>query len=315
MSISKFTGLGLLGGILTWAALAQPGNRRSNASPVELPESSVSIEIEGDYRVINANGIPNHDHANFPRRGNPHAILPQTHRFKVPLKPEVAEKITPLLRQPFGVALNGVPMDPGTAEYWNQDRNSGWRYEAISGKINLGLDDNHAHVQPSGAYHYHGLPVGLVELYSKDESMTIIGYAADGFPVYSQFGYRDPKDMESELIEVKSSFRIKEGTRSGGAGGKYDGTFVQDYEYVEALGDLDECNGRFGPTPEHPEGVYHYYITLDYPFIPRAFRGTPDESFERQRNRGGDAIRRGGGGRRDEERRRPSAEVEHGHAH
>ena len=26
------------------------------------------------------------------------------------------------------------------------------------------------------------------------------------------------------------------------------GAFTQDYEYVEGLGDLDQCNGRFGVT-------------------------------------------------------------------
>ena len=24
---------------------------------------------------------------------------------------------------------------------------------------------------------------------------------------------------------------------------------------------MDECNGRFGPTPEYPEGIYHYVST------------------------------------------------------
>ena len=37
------------------------------------------------------------------------------------------------------------------------------RYEAMTGGINLGLDDNHAHVQSTGAYHYHALPTGLYE--------------------------------------------------------------------------------------------------------------------------------------------------------
>ncbi len=57
----------------------------------------------------------------------------------------------------FGVALNGLPLDPGTAEFWHNDPN--WNYEAMSGKMDLGLDENNAHVQPNGAYHYHGLPM------------------------------------------------------------------------------------------------------------------------------------------------------------
>ena len=27
--------------------------------------------------------------------------------------------------------------------------------------------------------------------------------------------------------------------------------------------DLDECGGHFGPTPEFPDGIYHYHLTAD----------------------------------------------------
>jgi len=50
---------------------------------------------------------------------------------------------------------------------------------------------------------------------------------------------------------------------------------------VKDAGDLDEANGRFGVTPEFPQGTYHYVLTDDFPFIPRQFKGTPDSSFFR----------------------------------
>ena len=59
--------------------------------------------------------------------------------------------------QPFGVAVNGVVFDPGAAEWFNRDPRSGWQYEPLAGKINLGVDESFAHVQPNGAYHYHGM--------------------------------------------------------------------------------------------------------------------------------------------------------------
>ena len=49
---------------------------------------------------------------------------------------------------------------------------------------------------------------------------------------------------------------------------------TQDYEYVAGSGDLDECNGRVGVTPEFPNGTYHYYITDTFPFIQRCVKGT-----------------------------------------
>ena len=96
----------------------------------------------------------------------------------------------------------------------------------------------------------------------------------------ARLGYR-LADIRTDIIKLRSSYRVKEGKRSGGPGGKYDGTFVQDYEYVAGAGDLDQCNGRTGVTTEYLNGTYYYVITSEFPFIPRCYRGTPDESFRR----------------------------------
>src|SRR5258706_1736951 len=122
----------------------------------------------------------------------------------------------------------------------------------------LGTDASHAHVQPNGAYHYHGIPVALVHVLADGkEKMVIVGWAADGFPIYNTLGHSDPKDAASPLKMLKSSYRVKSGERADGPGGKYDGKFLADYEYAAGLGDLDECNGRFEITPEYPKGIYH----------------------------------------------------------
>jgi YHYH protein len=245
-----------------------------------MKSNRVSITIEGDYRMIRANGLPDHEPGKFPNRGNPNSIQAQNYVFRVPAHPQVAAKITPLRMQPFGVAINGVVFDPGAAEWWNNDRSSGWQYEPISGPKKLGMDQNNAHVQPTGAYHYHGLPTGLLsKVKGAKERMILLGWAADGFPIYAPWGYSDPRNAKSSLKPVKSSYQLKKGTRPNGPGGSYDGTFVADFEYVAGSGDLDECNGRFGATPEFPEGIYHYFLTSDFPFVPRAYRGAPDASF------------------------------------
>lgn len=243
-------------------------------------ESRVSITTEGNYRVIRANGIPNHPTGSFPNRNNPHRITPQDYTLRIPLKPQAASKPVQLGLFPFGVALNGVVFDPSAAEWWNGDRNSGWQYEPMLLDGRLGADQNNAHVQPTGAYHYHAMPTGLLnKLSGGKQKMVQLGWAADGFPIYGPYGYSDPRDSRSSLKKLKSSYRIKKGERPNGPGGKYDGKFVADYEYVKGAGDLDECNGRFGVTPEFPEGIYYYVITEDFPFIPRQFKGTPDPSF------------------------------------
>ena len=41
------------------------------------------------------------------------------------------------------------------------------------------------------------------------------------------------------------------------------GNFVEDYEYVFGLGDLDQYNGRFCKTPDFTDGRYCYFVTID----------------------------------------------------
>jgi YHYH protein len=264
--------------------------------------SEVKITIEGTMRVIVANGLPDHDTGRFPNRDNPNKISAQHYRYTVPAAPEPAAKPVALSRQPFGIAVNGVLFDPGTAEAWKNDMESGWHYDAKGGAFSLGLDTNNGHVQPNGAYHYHGIPVALLARLSGGKArLTLLGWAADGFPIYGQWDHRDPKDQTSEIVAIKSSYQLKKGRRpttNGQPGGTYDGVFVEDFEYVAGRGDLDPCGGRFGVTPEFPAGTYHYVLTTDFPFIPRFFKGTPDASFSRRGGPRGPGGQNGPGGPR-----------------
>lgn len=243
-------------------------------------ESRHEFSFTGSGLAVSANGIPEHPVGLFPNRGNPHTIRPQGYEIVLPSNPKAAASVTLMERTPFGIALNGVFFDPGAAEYWMGDPEGGWQYEALGGAVPLGLDENHAHVQPSGAYHYHGIPESLAKRlgYTEGKHSPQIGWAADGFPVYLRIGYTEPENPKSGVTFLKSSWRLKKGNRPGtpdGPGGAFDGAFVQDYEFVEGSGDLDECNGRFCLTPEFPEGTYAYFLTDEWPVIPRAFRGTP----------------------------------------
>ena len=295
--------------IATLPALAHDGPGAHEHAPTaqtspDKTASKVTIALRGDYRYISSNGLPSHEPGQFPNRGNPNTIREQQYTLRVTLKPVAGEIATPVRMNLFGVALDGVVFDPGTNEFWNNDRQSGWRYEALSGKINLGLDNSNAHVQPTGAYHYHGTPTGLVTKLGGDTGkMLLIGYAADGFPIYTANGLSDPKNPTSPVRPMKSSYQLKPGTRPAGEsspGGNYDGTFVQDYQYTPGSGDLDECNGIFSITPEYPQGIYHYHVTTQFPFVARQFRGTPDPSFNRtppgQGGRGGPGGQGGPGG-------------------
>lgn len=261
----------------------------------EVPDnmvSQVNMSIQGDYRYINSNGIPT-SHGQFPNPGNPNAISAQSYQFRVPVFPVMAQQSRPVTRgSNMGVALNGIPFDPLSADFWSDGHRSHefspWNYEAMYNSIQFGLDHNNAHVQPNGAYHYHGLPKVLYKQLSAGKTppdqMILIGYAADGFPMYALYGYSDKNNSKSKLQLLTSSFKLKAGARPKDAPpGHYDGAFVEDFEYVDASGDLDQCNGRAGVTPEYPKGTYYYMVTNSYPFIPHCYVGTPDPSFAKHR--------------------------------
>jgi len=322
----RFAGVGITIICLTVFAdhgAAHPGHEDAPPStkrPAETPppgESEVTIEIRQGYRYIEANGLPDHDTGRFPSPGNPNAIEAQSYKLRIPITPKLADEPVPYERQPFGIALNGVLFDPYTAGFWNDDPDSGWRQAADPNRRNLGLDANHGHVQPNGAYHYHGVPVPLV---IEEDRMTLIGWAADGFPIYGPYGYKDADSSEGEVVLLESSYQLKEGERPEDAPpGQYDGTYDEDFEFIKGSGDLDELNGRSGPTPEFPMGTYYYVVSHDYPFVPRFFRGVPDPSFDiRGHNGPRNGVRNGqrdgvqddqrerpGGGSQDDERERP----------
>ena len=150
--------------------------------------NAVSITTSGNTLKVVANGVPDHAIGSFPNRGNPHRIRAQSYSFTTKLNQRPGNARDLGLGQLFGVAVNGVPFDPGAAEFWQGSPHLGWQYEALSGAVPLGLDANYGHVQPSGAYHYHGVPVGLLQSlgWSRSAASPLIGYAADGFPIYAR---------------------------------------------------------------------------------------------------------------------------------
>mgnify|MGYP001156266950 CR=1 FL=1 len=247
-------------------------------------------------RVISTNSIPDHEVGLFGAvQGslNPNAITEQSEVYHITLTPTIASELTPLLSSTgpaysFGVLLNGVELDPVAAEPFPHEGinspNANWEWNLEALNVNLGLDCTNAHVQPTGKYHYHGTPTSYVEhLNISNQEMTLIGYAADGFPIYYKYAYSNSDDNSSEVIEMTSSYQLKSGIRPGDGVTApcdvYNGIYSNDYEYVEGLGTLDESNGRTGVTPEYPEGIYYYIVTEEFPSIPRYFKGTPSDDF------------------------------------
>ena len=256
-----------------------------------------NMSISGTTRTITSNSIPDHMVGLFgqvPGALNPNAITEQNETYNITTTPTAATSLTPLLGNngpdySFGVLFSGVELDPIPAEPFPHngifDPNVNWEWNLEALNVNIGLDCNYAHVQPQGKYHYHGKPTLFLEnLGVPTNTMTLVGYAADGFPIYYKYAYSIATDNSSSIIEMTSSYQLKSGDRPGDGVtapcDTYNGVYSNDYVYMDGLGTLDEANGRTGITPEYPAGTYYYIITDNFPSIPRYFRGTPSPDFE-----------------------------------
>ena len=253
-------------------------------------------------RILSGNGIPNHEVGTFPNVDNPNTISEQDVNETFTLCPELISDIGEPAGGPTGAiayAINSVKFDPATAGRCNDEGEcslangqGNWSIEALGhNSFDFGDDMNHAHVQPSGEYHYHGMPELLIDFLGNEQGMTLVGWASDGFPVYARYGYSNPNDSTSEVISLEPSWKLKDNPDTGrpdtlsalgggpGQGTTYPnipipmGAFTQDFEYEEGYGDLDECNGRLGITPEFPDGIYHYMVTDGFPYFPRCLKG------------------------------------------
>ena len=69
---------------------------------------------------------------------------------------------------------------------------------------------------------------------------------------------------------------------------------IDDYKFTEGLGHLDVCNGHFGPTPDFPQGIYHYHTTMQngdgdmgFPYFLICYYGEADMSSNGGNGNGG----------------------------
>lgn len=264
---------------------------------------SVVISRSGDECLFTVNEIPNH---NFNDSSAAFAtdVSEQVGSYKVAALPVMATNTTALsLQTTNAIMLNGVLLDilPAACfgvgnEPLGQERigcgmdeiDHPWRYDPMSPYNGFGTDEHNAHTQPDGTYHYHANPMAMFEQDCGILTLTspVIGFAADGYPVYGSC-------FEENGIakKARSSYRLKSGKRAdianyqtpeAGIGlinsDNYDGQFRGDYEYIEGLGDLDECNGRT------VDGQYGYYVTNAYPWVMACFKGTPNSTLVKTGN-------------------------------
>ena len=277
----------------------------SSDSWVYLRTTGLGVHVMGPWST----GFPN---------------LPQNRKilYRIPRTPSVPA--TPSLTGlgSIGYFVDGVAMfDSRDGFVWTGTTESGgagtgyWNREAY---VNEGatFDPAYAHQEQQGTYHYHANPIALRYLLGDhvDFNATtrtyaestppvtrhspILGWVADGFPVYGPYGYAVATNPASGLRRMISGFQLRNGqkgtdnlTTAGRASipawatrlygtsgtqtgpavstsyplGRYmeDNAFLGDLGYKQGVDfDLDESNGRFCVTPEFPNGTYAYFVSI-----------------------------------------------------
>lgn len=233
---------------------------------------------------VSCTSIPTYSIGPWP--GNPNQTTSQTYLFKIPRMPVPhTGAATPTPLGPAGLWRNGVTMfnAKDARSYLNQDV---WHQNAIVVE-GPGFDSCLGHPNQTGAYHHHLNPKCLYNDRDSAAHAPLLGYALDGYPIYGTYGYRNAATGTGGIKSLKSAYRLRSITQRttlpGGAAAPAAGPpvsaqyplgyYVEDYEYVAGRGDLDQYNGRFGRTPEYPNGTYAYFVTLNsfyegaYPYV------------------------------------------------
>lgn len=247
----------------------------------------------------------------------------QRQLFRIPRSPTVPATKTATGAGGVGIFVDGVAMDNSTDNHvWTGSGESGggatgyWNRDAYVNE-GAGFDPANAHANPMGQYHYHASPIALRHLlgdhvdfdkttgnYSESTQPVtrhspILGWVADGYPVYGPYGYSQATNPVSGLRRMISGYVLRNGqkgtsnlslvgrtnlpawavrlyqvsaaTTGPSVNSDYPlGRYMEDNEYLGDLGfvqgydfDLDEYNGRFAVTPEYPEGTYAYFVSID----------------------------------------------------
>ena len=284
---------------------------------VENHECSVSITMNETHITIVTNGLPDHDFESTLACSGPanDCSSAQNYEWTIPRSPvndttgghdstncpeangdfECAPA-----RGEVAIAINGVPFyGPEDGPGGDAVASQHGAYEEDRQPIELGVC--HAHSGQGGTFHYHAdanclhwhpdegetildydisTPAAVAQNTANGSHSAVIGVAMDGYPIYGLWGYDD----QMNIVEMKSSYKLKEGETG------YNG--IDDYIYVQGLGHLDVCNGHFGPTPDFPDGIYHYHSTMmngegdmGFPYFLLCYHG---ETFLDEGGGGGD---------------------------
>jgi hypothetical protein len=165
---------------------------------------------------------------------------------------------------PAAITVTGLPIFGPT-----ENPMDGYRDPYLDDMLANLLDECNGHTAPRGVYHFHARPDCLVMSLGGQRAGLVIGYAFDGYPVLFPLGCDDASCTTTR--ELSSSWRLTlDEYTTATRGPAWD-----IHEFVDGLGDLDECNGMAITAAGSPYD-YAYFATDTFPYFLGCYRGTPE---------------------------------------
>jgi len=258
--IASFVGFLLLTDNQSWAqTLATKSKICPTANFPDLSQSvgagsgyakpTISVTCSDTELKVSSNGM-----ISFPfEQKTPNALNSQIWSWSIPLNPVKAKSITSIrnVLGTLGFTVSGLPIYGPTEGQMPAAQAYG---DPVYNKI---LDTCGGHTGPGSEYHHHAITLAQQCNLSKQK---ILGYALDGFPIYTTLGCLDVKCTKSS--SMKSGF-VKSGDPTSHTWDAYT------YKKSTASDVLDACNGR-----TQPDGTYGYHATTGFPYIIGCFIGS-----------------------------------------
>lgn len=197
----------------------------------------VAVTCGTDTLTVTSNGIVSYPFV----KKTPAGLKSQNFTWTISTKPVIAAQQTSIETKMSAVAftVTGLPIfgpmegpTPAIEAYGDPVYN------------NL-LDTCGGHTGYNADYHYH--QILAISDCSLEE--TIVGYALDGFPIYSNPQYKWKSGYEKTGNPKSYSWDA--------------------YTFTGGTSTLDECNGQ-----EQSDGSYRYYITESFPYVIGCYTGT-----------------------------------------
>jgi hypothetical protein len=198
---------------------------------------TVVVNCGSDTLTVTSNGITSYPFV----QKTPAGLKSQNFSWTISTKPTIASATTSIETKMSAVAftVTGLPIY-GPLEGPTPTN------EAYGDPVyNDLLDTCGGHTGYNADYHNH--QVFAIAACSLEE--TIVGYALDGFPIYSNPSYKLKSGYEKTGNPKSYSFKA--------------------YTYTGGTGTLDECNGQ-----TQSDGSYRYYITQSFPYVIGCYTGT-----------------------------------------